>query len=1137
MAIPTMTNNSPSAGSIAWGAFTIQLNGVAYSVNAGSTSERWVWWQYNGGSPSINAGAEIPSTLVDDDLLLFANKNGIGARVQSSNFVDGELLVDGSIFADALSTNLINSNHIVTVGLDAAVIKFGVMLGDRIAARTITADKLFVGSLDNLVSDGNFVDTTFKLWVLGGATVATVTVNTTEPNYMTITNLAAAATAFARNVSDIEVAAGDEYFVDGEVFGLATNNRGTSVNFHMAVTLDNGTVAYPGVTLTRTQVNGAWTPLKGKITMPAGARTASPRIAVISGAGDTAGDQYRFRNFYLRRLLQGELIVDGTIRTAHMTVDSIEGDRIKINTLNATKIIAGTISTDRMTANTISGDRITAGTLNADKIIAGTITTDRMTANTISGDRITAGTLNADKIVAGTITTTQMTANTINGDRITANTLNAAKIVAGSITATQIAAYAISASKIAIASYENVVTDGQFLYGNTVWTALSTGMSIVTSTTEPNHAALTTTAASASHTYADVGTAFAVSNGDQFYATAEVYVDAANTVGNDILLAIGVRNNAGAYSTFPQATIAAATALAGKGTWLTLAGNLTISDVNARTAVPLFGVNSNATGGQKYKFRNLKIRRKNAGTLIVDGSIVTNHLTANTINGDRITANTLNASKIVAGSIATDRMTANTISGTVITATTLNADKIVAGSITTTQMTANTISGDRITAGTLNADKIVAGTITTTQMTANTINGDRITAGTLHADKITAGTIVADKINGTTFTGKVLQGAVIEGGRLTVGSAGGPQLDMTTAVNPYQSNSNWAMMAIKMGVAGWSDGLVWGNYQATDSGFANQQTGSAQFSSPYLAGVGTSGAARLQLIGVQDGTTWANLVADTLNIMADTTYLTSTAGAFDFRIGASSPSNKITIGNYDLSYQIQFDFSTLGVRRLAAKDGSARARFDLQASDLFVDVSGNGGDHIQFYGNSNTRPALGCATPNSSIQFDSNGVVSIRSWNGLAYQVLRASTLRADSGGVFDESYSGGGTNAASINNSGRLIRTSSSGRYKHSVEPLSLDEAYSALNLEPVTFVWNEDREMGDRRVPGFIAEQADLVGASLWVTYTEDDEVTGMPEGFRYAELTAAHNLILKDHEKELVELRELVRQLMDEVQTLKG
>ena len=144
MAIPAITNNSPSAGNIAWGAFTIQYNGTSFAIPAGSTAQRWVWWRYNtgGGTSVIEAGPDIPTNLTDDDLVLFGNKNGIGLRVQSTSYVDGELLVDGSVFADAIASNQITSNKISTLGLDAGVIKFGEMSGERIAANTITAMRI-----------------------------------------------------------------------------------------------------------------------------------------------------------------------------------------------------------------------------------------------------------------------------------------------------------------------------------------------------------------------------------------------------------------------------------------------------------------------------------------------------------------------------------------------------------------------------------------------------------------------------------------------------------------------------------------------------------------------------------------------------------------------------------------------------------------------------------------------------------------------------------------------------------------------------------------------------------------------------------------------------------------------------------
>lgn len=138
MAIPTMLNNFPSAGYIAWGNFSIQLYGQVYSIPAASSNQRWVWWVFNNGAPAIVGGPEVPQTLGPDDLVLFANKNGVAVRVQSSTFVDGELIVDGSILTDAIAANQIVTEHMAV----------GSINGDRIQAKTITSDKVIVGDGD-----------------------------------------------------------------------------------------------------------------------------------------------------------------------------------------------------------------------------------------------------------------------------------------------------------------------------------------------------------------------------------------------------------------------------------------------------------------------------------------------------------------------------------------------------------------------------------------------------------------------------------------------------------------------------------------------------------------------------------------------------------------------------------------------------------------------------------------------------------------------------------------------------------------------------------------------------------------------------------------------------------------------------
>lgn len=152
MAIPTLTPNSPVAGSIAWSAFNIRYGGVTYSVGASSTALRYTWWVYNNGSPILAAGAMVPE-LGPDDLLLFLNKDGLPINLQASTVVDGSLIVDGTVVAPALAVGIIDSTHIVTDGLDAGVIKFGTMSGDRLESTAIDGMTI-TGALFRTAADG-----------------------------------------------------------------------------------------------------------------------------------------------------------------------------------------------------------------------------------------------------------------------------------------------------------------------------------------------------------------------------------------------------------------------------------------------------------------------------------------------------------------------------------------------------------------------------------------------------------------------------------------------------------------------------------------------------------------------------------------------------------------------------------------------------------------------------------------------------------------------------------------------------------------------------------------------------------------------------------------------------------------------
>jgi hypothetical protein len=131
-----LSANTPSNGYISWTAFGLVYAGVTYNIAAGQSNQPFVWWRFNGGAPLLQHG-QLPSDLGDADLVLFGNKNGVPLNIQTSSYIEGGLVVDGSILTDALAANVIVAEKIAA---------------GEIGAREVSGDIITAGSV--FVQDG-----------------------------------------------------------------------------------------------------------------------------------------------------------------------------------------------------------------------------------------------------------------------------------------------------------------------------------------------------------------------------------------------------------------------------------------------------------------------------------------------------------------------------------------------------------------------------------------------------------------------------------------------------------------------------------------------------------------------------------------------------------------------------------------------------------------------------------------------------------------------------------------------------------------------------------------------------------------------------------------------------------------------
>jgi len=172
-----LTNNSPSAGYVAWSACTLVYEGVAYAIAAGNSNYPYIHWT-KPGTTFIASGTK-PAWAADRYMIVY-NSTGTAILLWNATYIHGGTLITGTITAQDIQTACLTA--------------------DRIAAGTITgteADRILVdGSVKtakilNLNADKVLIDGVVYLssWRKGsdltkidGGYISTGTVDTLQLN-------------------------------------------------------------------------------------------------------------------------------------------------------------------------------------------------------------------------------------------------------------------------------------------------------------------------------------------------------------------------------------------------------------------------------------------------------------------------------------------------------------------------------------------------------------------------------------------------------------------------------------------------------------------------------------------------------------------------------------------------------------------------------------------------------------------------------------------------------------------------------------------------------------------------------------------------------------------------------------------
>jgi len=270
--------------------------------------------------------------------------NGYFAFLQLNRANSGELIVDGAITANKIAANTITAGQIAAGTITATQIAAGTITGDRIAANTITASKILLTDAVNMVRDSEYYEGS-AMWGAPGGPITYVTsdalvtalnairvakitgVGTSAPtisyNYLEQYNITIEPTKSFHCSVDYAVTSGFNGFIYADIVWL--NNVGTILSYTTFGTAADYLTSAAGSTITGT--------LSQIVSPPVGAVRAIYRTIVFWGGdyatrnkGGTAG----FTRPYMRRAVNAELIVDGTITAAKIQASSITASKLLI---------------------------------------------------------------------------------------------------------------------------------------------------------------------------------------------------------------------------------------------------------------------------------------------------------------------------------------------------------------------------------------------------------------------------------------------------------------------------------------------------------------------------------------------------------------------------------------------------------------------------------------------------------------------------------------------------------------------------------------------------------------------------------------------------------------------------------------
>ncbi len=142
------TNNSPSAGSVAWTDVNIVYKGVKYVITNGSTAKKYLWWDFDASPNTVLQSSDTKPTITSDDILIGVNDGGAFALTMAPGKpVPGSTILDGTVGSGELGSSAVTSDKIAALAVVAGKIAGSAIDSTKLADNAVTMAKITDGAV------------------------------------------------------------------------------------------------------------------------------------------------------------------------------------------------------------------------------------------------------------------------------------------------------------------------------------------------------------------------------------------------------------------------------------------------------------------------------------------------------------------------------------------------------------------------------------------------------------------------------------------------------------------------------------------------------------------------------------------------------------------------------------------------------------------------------------------------------------------------------------------------------------------------------------------------------------------------------------------------------------------------------